>query len=117
MRLADAEIEWLSSLSYHPATAPADEDHRGFGTRLCGRSRERAGGRRGRISAKADYMGSAARVNRPTPDSAAATSNDFARGTRFGAASDKLVGRARPPPSARPTDHPLFSHPPLPSIH
>src|SRR5205807_3355884 len=110
MRLADAEVEWFSSLSYHPATAPADQDHRGVGTRLCSRSRERAGSRRGRISAKADYLGSAARVNRPTlnADSAATTSDDFARGTRFGAASDKVVGRARLAPGAGADDEPVW---------
>src|SRR5438128_12590568 len=108
MRLADAEIEWLSSVSYYPATAPADEDDRGVGRRLCGRSRERAGGRGGRISATADYMGSAARVNRPTPDSAAATSNDFAGGTGFGAASDTAVRRARLAPGAGASDGPLW---------
>src|SRR5216110_1057752 len=69
MRLAHAEVERFSSLSYHPATAPADQDHRGVGTRLCGRSRERAGSRRGRVSAQADYMGSPGGVNRSTPNS------------------------------------------------
>src|SRR5881396_2061159 len=109
MRLADAEVEWFSSLSYHPATAPADQDHRGIGTRLCGRSRERAGSRRGRISAKADYLGSPARVNRPTlnADSAATTSNDFVGGTGFGAAADKVVGCAWFAPGARASDGPL----------
>ena len=26
------KVEWLSGLSHHPATAPADKDHRGVGT-------------------------------------------------------------------------------------
>src|SRR5262249_50834790 len=98
MRLAHAEVEWLSSLSHHPATASANQDHRGVRTGLCGRSRKRLGSRGGRISAEADYMGSAARVNRSTPDSAAATSDDFARGTWLGPATDKTLGRTRVAP-------------------
>src|SRR5207237_9824889 len=96
MRLAHAEVEWLSSLSYHPAKAPADQDHRGVGTRLCGRSRERAGSRRGRVSAEADYMGSPAGVHRSTPttDSGATTRDGFPCGTRFGAAANDVLRRA-----------------------
>src|SRR5204863_6459150 len=110
MRLADAEVEWFSSLSYHPATAPADKDHRGVGTGLCGRSRERTGSGRGRISVEADYMGSPARFDRSTraADSAATTSDDFPGGTRFGSATDKTLGRARLAPGARAGDDPVW---------
>src|SRR6266446_5811648 len=75
----DAGVEWLPSLSHHPAKAPADQDHRGVGTGLCGRSRERAGSGRGRVSAQAHYMGSPAGVNRSTPntDSKTTTRDGF----------------------------------------
>src|SRR6202011_4596201 len=97
MRLAHAEVEWVSSLSHHPGKASADQDHRGVGTRLCGRSRERAGGRRGRVSAQADYMGSPAGVNRSTPntDSETTTRDRFPGGAGINTAADKVVGRAR----------------------
>src|SRR6202051_1391201 len=110
MRLAHAEVEWFSSLSYHPATDPAEQDHRGVGTRLCGRSRERAGSRRGRVSAEADYMGSPAGVNRSTPntDSETTTRDGFPSGTWFGAAADKIVGRARLAPGAGAGDEPVW---------
>src|SRR2546430_949368 len=106
MRLAHAEVEWFSSLSYHPATAPTDQDHRCFGTRLCGRSRERAGSRRGRVSAEADYMGSLAGVNRSTStgDSASARGDEAIGGLGFGTAAIEVVGCARFAPSARAGD-------------
>src|SRR3954462_13029981 len=79
MRLAHAEVEWFSSLSHHPAKASADQNHRGVGTRLCGGSRQRAGSRRGRVSAEPDYMGSPAGIHRSTsdPDSETPTSDRF----------------------------------------
>src|SRR6202011_1372231 len=110
MRLADAEVEWFSSLSHHSAKAPADQDHRGVGARLCGRSRERAGSRRGRVSAQADYLGSPAGVNRATPDtdSETTTRDGFPGGAGINTAADKVVGRARLAPGAGAGDEPVW---------